>query len=93
MDTFPITGKKSSLQAISKERKYASSRPISAGIASAGDLGYTYGFTDFRGKKSSEEVDFSATYVRIWRKDSSRAWKIAVDVLSQLPAGIATSNE
>ena len=93
VNALPITGKNSALKAISREPKYAKSRPVSANAASSGDLGYTYGFTDFRRKKSAEAVDSSATYVRIWRKDSSGAWKIAVDVLSQLPAGIATSNE
>ena len=93
VDALPITGKIAALQVISREPKYASSRPVSANVAASGDLGYTYGFTDFRRKKSAEAVDSSATYVRIWRKDSSGAWKIAVDVLSQLPANIATSNE
>jgi ketosteroid isomerase-like protein len=51
--------------------------PTGADIAKTGDLGYTMG---------TRGTPVSAYYVRIWRVDDNRVWKLVLDVESEVPA-------
>lgn len=48
---------------------------LGSGMASSGDLGYTYGSYEADPKKSS------GYWLRMWRRDADSSWKIAVMVL------------
>ena len=57
--------------------------------APGSDLGYTYGELSTRGKRKASG-DVRAVFIRIWMRDG-RAWRLAADMLTPLPAPVATT--
>lgn len=53
-------------------------KPMGGGMATSGDLGYTYGSYQIKDAAVSEE----GFYFRIWKKDSKQMWKMVIDKLS-----------
>jgi ketosteroid isomerase-like protein len=54
--------------------------PSFAAVSSSGDLGYTYGIYEASGKDDKgESYKRNGTYITIWRKDVSGAWKFVLD--------------
>jgi ketosteroid isomerase-like protein len=51
-------------------------RPIDAGIARSGDLGYTYGVREDSSKVAGQAPD-STVYVHIWRRTDGNHWKLS----------------
>jgi len=60
-----------------------STRVLGGGIASAGDLGFTYG--EYHLKDGNAVLD-GGYYIRIWRKESTSRWRVAVDLAISVPA-------
>lgn len=58
--------------------------PIGSSVAESGELGYTYGSYEQRGTDQKTEKGY---YVRIWRTNSAREWKIMLDTTYPLPPG------
>jgi ketosteroid isomerase-like protein len=57
-----------------------------SGIASSGDLGYTYGQAErFLSAKAEAAADTSV-YLHVWRQEDGRTWKLALAVLNPLGA-------
>ncbi len=50
-------------------------KPAKAEIAKSGDLGFTYGIYELKTK----DTTLNGTYVSIWKKQSSGAWKFVLD--------------
>jgi hypothetical protein len=61
-------------------RGYLSWDPEIAAISSSGELGYTTGPWEFRAAGPKDSVSGSGHYVTVWKRDSTRAWKMAVDI-------------
>jgi ketosteroid isomerase-like protein len=60
--------------------------PIKAEIAASGDLGYTYGRYESKGKSADgKPVVRTGHYVSIWRKGPDGAWKVILDIGSPDP--------
>jgi ketosteroid isomerase-like protein len=58
--------------------------PVGGGIASAGDLGYTWGEWERRTLDGAGVTLRSrGTYVTIWRRDPAGRWKVALDIGSE----------
>jgi ketosteroid isomerase-like protein len=54
--------------------------PVGAGMATSGDLGYTYGTYEFRSKdKDGKPVVSHGKYTTIWKKQKD-GWKVALDM-------------
>jgi ketosteroid isomerase-like protein len=54
--------------------------PVGAGMATSGDLGYTYGTYEFRSKdKDGKPVVSHGKYTTIWTKQTD-GWKVALDM-------------
>lgn len=53
--------------------------PRGAEIASAGDMGYTYGIWTVYQKKWLSDSVSQGTYVTIWKKQSNGTWKFVLD--------------
>lgn len=51
-------------------------------VASSGDLGYVYGSAGMAITREGKLQTHKATYVRIWKKEDGKKWKIVLDVLS-----------
>jgi|SRR5229473_2425492 len=57
--------------------------PVGAGIATSGDLGYTYGTYEFRSKDKDKEgkpVVSHGKYTTIWKRQKDGNWKVALDM-------------
>lgn len=60
-------------------------KPEGSGIASSGDLGYTYGLAERFISASAAAADTSV-YLHVWRQEDGRTWKLALAVLNPLGA-------
>ncbi|MGH8205098.1 MAG: hypothetical protein ACREST_10850, partial [Steroidobacteraceae bacterium] len=57
--------------------------PLFADVSRSGDLGYAYGnFT------ASGGAPAAGYYARVWKKDARGNWRIVMDTVSPLPAGL-----
>jgi ketosteroid isomerase-like protein len=54
-----------------------------SGIASSGDLGYTYGLAEHFVSAKAASADTSV-YLHVWRQEDGRTWKLALAVLNPL---------
>jgi ketosteroid isomerase-like protein len=60
--------------------------PSRVEMAASGDLGYTYGRYESRGKRpGGEVVTRRGCYVTIWRKEKDGAWRVVLDIGSPDP--------
>lgn len=59
---------------------YLSWEPEVALISSSGDMGYTTGPWEARARGASDTVSGAGHYVTVWKRDSTGAWKIAIDI-------------
>ena len=58
-------------------------KPEGAGIASSGDLGYTYGLAERFVSAKATAAD-SSVYLHVWRQEDGRTWKLALAVINPL---------
>lgn len=79
-DSFPVVGKEAVRRMISDRSGLWTWEPIAAEVSRSGDLGYTYGISEFRKKDAEEKPSESSSYVRIWRKAMDGTWKVALDI-------------
>jgi ketosteroid isomerase-like protein len=56
-------------------------RPISAGIASSGDLGYTYGIASGGSEGLESE---KGSYLRIWKIQADGSWKLVLEITNPM---------
>jgi ketosteroid isomerase-like protein len=73
----PVRGREAVMAAAGEGGGGTVMRATEAAVASSGDLGYT---TGFRG------APVLAWYVRIWRLEENRTWKVVLDIESAVPA-------
>lgn len=59
---------------------YLSWDPEVAEISASGEMGWTTGPWELRAKDRSDTVRAAGHYVTVWRRDSTGAWKMAVDI-------------
>lgn len=74
---FPVVGKEESLQHLRHGGK--AFQPEGGGVASSGDLGYTYG-------TASSDAGRSSTYMHLWKREGSD-WRLVLDNDTPLPPG------
>ncbi|MBI3950705.1 MAG: nuclear transport factor 2 family protein [Acidobacteria bacterium] len=58
-------------------------QPTAAEVSRSGDLGCTYGTSEFKG--NGNESAESSSYVRIWRKRVGGQWKVVLDIAHPIP--------
>jgi ketosteroid isomerase-like protein len=62
-------------------------KPVRAGMAASGDLGYTYGTYEFRSKDKDGKPTVSyGKYATIWKKQKDGSWKVVMDMGNSSPA-------
>jgi|SRR5579863_9737040 len=55
--------------------------PVKADMAASGELGYTYGNYEYRGKdKDGKAVFAHGKYMTVWKKQTDGTWKVALDM-------------
>jgi ketosteroid isomerase-like protein len=57
-----------------------------SGIASSGDLAYTYGLAERFLSAKAEAATDTSVYLHVWRQEDGRTWKLALAVLNPLGA-------
>ena len=57
--------------------------PLVADVSRSGDLGYAYGNYEKQG-----EAPEAGYYARVWKKDPKGDWRIVMDTVSPVPAGV-----
>ncbi len=57
--------------------------PLAAGASESGDLGYAYG--NYEKDGADPEAGY---YVRVWRRNGQGDWRIVMDTVSPVPAGV-----
>lgn len=81
---MPVIGKQalqSWLAAPQQAGLTVTGQPIFADVSRSGDLAYSYGSCELGGTLTRKGY-----FGRVWRRDAAWQWRIAVDVLSLLPA-------
>lgn len=61
---------------------YSNQKLVDGGIAASGDLGYVYGTVDASVTVDERQETKRGTYLRIWKKEDGKNWKIVLDVLT-----------
>ena len=63
-------------------------KPLFAAMSSSGDLGYTTGPAEWRKNKEDTQPFGYGQFIRIWKKQKDGAWKVALDVGSEVPGPV-----
>jgi ketosteroid isomerase-like protein len=59
--------------------------PLGSGVSLSGDLGYTYGISEWKMSGAQGVTAESSSYLRIWRKTAEGNWLVALDVAVPIP--------
>ena len=66
---------------LDKPENHLTWAPVGGGMATSGDLGYTYGTYEFSAKdKDGKPVVDKGKYATIWKKQKDGNWKVALDM-------------
>jgi ketosteroid isomerase-like protein len=79
-DAFPLVGKEQIRAALEGKTGALAAQPAMADVSLSGDLGYAYGTYESRDKATDSKPSEQGNYVRIWKRQPNRQWKIALDV-------------
>jgi len=79
----PKIGKEAARTAFGKKPPALTWEPQGGDIAASGDFGYTYGSYEIR--ESAGEPPQPATYLRLWRRQPGRPWKVTLEMVLPLP--------
>ena len=93
MNAFPVSGKEAVRAALSEKTGRLTWQPIAAEVSGSGDLGYTYGISEFKGSGADNSPADSSSYVKIWRKRPGDTWKVALDIAVPIPPLAAKSEQ
>ena len=63
------------------ETSWAGSEARGAIVSSSGDLGCTYGVAGSAADGNPTDMEWSASYYRIWKRNERSEWRVVVDVL------------
>jgi ketosteroid isomerase-like protein len=81
MNSFPTIGKEAMRDALSKSTGVLTWQPMGGDLSHSGDLGYTYGATEFK-KQGTEGASIeTGSYMRVWRKMPDGSWKVVLDMV------------
>jgi len=75
---FPTTHPDTINAWISQLHKTLTWEPVGSGVASSGDLGFTYGLFEMPDNPNGTKEH----YVRIWKKQQMGKWMIALEMMS-----------
>jgi ketosteroid isomerase-like protein len=81
---MPVVGRESLADWAARETQVLTGEPLLARAARSGDLGYTYG-----SYVSGGDEPAAGYYARVWKRDAAGRWRVVMDTVSPLPAGVA----
>jgi ketosteroid isomerase-like protein len=77
---FPVSGRGAVEAALLGQKDELSFEPAGGGIASTGDLAYTYGKATRKAGPQAPARD--GGYLRIWRRSGDGVWQLALELTS-----------
>jgi ketosteroid isomerase-like protein len=80
---FPAVGLEAAQALADSMARFYEFWPEGSGIASSGDLAYTYGWAQRFVSADAAPAD-SSVYLHVWRQEGGRAWKLALAVWNPL---------
>jgi ketosteroid isomerase-like protein len=80
----PVKGPEALKTFLSTRTEKTSWKPAQAEVALGGDLGYTYGETEYA-KSDTTNVKAFASYLHVWRKQADGKWRIVIDIENPIP--------
>jgi len=81
--TMPVVGRATLDAWANTQGARFSGEPLFSDVAQSGDLGYAYG--SFEGLGDASQAGY---FVRVWKRDARGDWRIVMDTVSPLPAGV-----
>jgi ketosteroid isomerase-like protein len=81
----PVLGKEAARALLAENPMPTTWEPLGGGIATSGDLGYTYGFVKRHEEGPESPWINTSNYLRVWRKEKDGPWKLAFEVFSPRP--------
>ncbi|MFL6232611.1 MAG: YybH family protein [Thermoanaerobaculia bacterium] len=81
----PVLGKAAARAFLAENPMPTTWEPLGGGIATSGDLGYTYGFVKRHEDGPESPWINTSNYLRVWRKEKEGPWKLAFEVFSPRP--------
>jgi ketosteroid isomerase-like protein len=82
---LPAVGKVASLELIEEENYSSIWDPHYYGVSKSGDLGYTYGITEYVKPGDKDEQINRSTYLRIWKKEAYGKWQLVLNINNPFP--------
>ena len=84
-NSFPAVGRRAALAVLATEKGILTWQPTMADISRSGDVGYTYGTYDLKGSGGEQKPEHG-NYVRVWKRQMNRRWKVVIDILNPMPS-------
>lgn len=78
---LPIITAADKAQFLKRKTLYGNQVLIDGGIAASGDLGYVYGSVDAITFTDDKQEIRRGVYLRVWKKEDGKTWKIVLDVM------------
>jgi hypothetical protein len=87
----PLTGIEAIRDLAGEDTGTLTWRVVGGDVARSADLGYTYGEYTISDPALDEPLEMG-NYVRIWRRQANRSWRVVIDLMSPLsPASEASA--
>ncbi len=80
---MPVTGRVALNEWANTQEGKFRGETLEADVSRSGELGYTYG-----NYESTSEVPKAGYFARVWKRDPKGDWRIVMDTVSPLPAGV-----
>jgi ketosteroid isomerase-like protein len=81
----PAVGKDAVGRVLGRKPPFVTWEPQAGDVSRAGDFGYTYGSYQIR-DGGPDQPARPATYLRLWRRQPGKPWKVALEMVLPLPA-------
>lgn len=82
-DMMPVAGRQALSAWAADQKQPLQGEPLLARVARSRDLGYAYGSYEIGGDQPA-----AGYYARVWKRDPTGAWRIVMDTVNPLPAGV-----
>jgi ketosteroid isomerase-like protein len=81
-EQMPLTSKTLVTKFLSENEPAKNYHMLGGTVASSGDLAYVYGTADVDVIKEGQSSIRQTHYMRIWKKENGKSWKVVLDILS-----------
>jgi ketosteroid isomerase-like protein len=81
----PVLGREAVRALLAENPMPTTWEPLGGGVATSGDLGYTYGFVKRHEEGPESPWINTSNYLRVWRREKDGPWKLAFEIFSPRP--------